>query len=129
MQIYPHRMHVQYLHMQILLSQLVLPSAPISRKENDMSYIIVKHTVKDYAVWKKAFNQHGATRKAAGSKGAQVLRNEANPNEVVVPMEWTSTDAAKKFATSDDRRKVMEGAGVISAPEIIFSADSARSAN
>jgi quinol monooxygenase YgiN len=97
--------------------------------KSDMSYMIVKHTVKDYAVWKKAFDQHATTRKTAGSKGAQVLRNEVNPNEVVVFMEWTSTDAAKKFATSDDLRKVMESAGVISAPEIIFSADSARSAN
>ena len=94
-----------------------------------MNHMIVKHTVKDFAAWKKAFDEHAATRKSAGSTGAQVFRNEANPNKVVVVMDWTSSDAAKKFAGSDNLRQVMEKAGVISHPEIIFADGAGKSAN
>jgi hypothetical protein len=40
--------------------------------------------VQDYGKWKAAFDAHGATRKASGSKGGRLLRNAEDPNELVI---------------------------------------------
>ena len=49
-----------------------------------MPFILVRHTVADFATWKPAYDEHAAMRKDAGSKGGQVLRSADNPQEVVV---------------------------------------------
>jgi len=46
-----------------------------------MTYLLVRHKVEDYAKWKPVFDEHGAARKAGGSKGARVFRFIDNPNE------------------------------------------------
>jgi len=61
--------------------QTVLP------EENEMPYLIVRHKVKDFATWKPVFDEHGALRKANGSKGGLLLRNADDPDEVVVFLE------------------------------------------
>jgi hypothetical protein len=38
-----------------------------------MAYVIVKHTVADYARWKALFDADGANRQAGGSKGGTTL--------------------------------------------------------
>jgi heme-degrading monooxygenase HmoA len=85
-----------------------------------MSYLLVKHTVKDYATWKTAYDGHAATRKAAGSKGARVLRGSENPNEIVVITEWDDLKKARQFGQSPDLREAMERAGVIGQPSVTF---------
>ena len=85
-----------------------------------MTYLLVQHTVADYAKWKIMFDEHIATRKSFGSRGAQVMRSADNPNAVTVLMEWDSTQNAQKFADSDTLRKAMERAGVNSTPSILY---------
>lgn len=91
-----------------------------------MSYLLVKHTVKDYDAWKPAFDKHEATRRAGGSRGSHVLRNADSPNEVILLFEWDSAANARKFATSDDLRSVMQQAGVQGAPDVYFLDETAR---
>lgn len=85
-----------------------------------MTYQLIQHTVADYAKWKIAFDEHMATRKSFGSRGAQVMRSADNPSAVTVLVEWDSTQNAQRFADSDTLREAMEAAGVTSAPSILY---------
>jgi heme-degrading monooxygenase HmoA len=85
-----------------------------------MPYILVQHSVEDYARWKAGFDGHGATRQASGSNGALVLRNAEDPNQVTVLMEWDSLENARAFAGSDELREAMQRAGVTGPPSVYF---------
>ena len=85
-----------------------------------MPYLLVRHTVKDYAKWKPFFDEHQLTRKKSGSKGGHIYRNSQNPNEIIVVFEWDTLDNARKFAESADLREQMEKAGVIGKPDVYF---------
>jgi quinol monooxygenase YgiN len=85
-----------------------------------MATFIVHHTVEDYAKWKPVFDQHAATRKAAGSKGGTLYRSADNPNELLIVWEWDSLANARKFSESPDLREVMQKAGVVGRPDIHF---------
>ena len=91
-----------------------------------MAYQIIRHTVADYPKWKAVFDEHGATRKDRGSKGAQVLRGAEKPNELCILIEWDSVESAQKFSESDTLREAMERAGVTSKPEILYFDESER---
>jgi heme-degrading monooxygenase HmoA len=85
-----------------------------------MAQLIIRHKVKDYPKWKSMFDEHGAKRKAAGSKGGRLFRNEKDPNEVVILFEWEDLSRARQFAESEDLRQTMERAGVVGKPELYF---------
>lgn len=81
---------------------------------------IVMQDVADYAVWKRVFDQHDATRKQAGIIGYAVSRRADNPNTVAVYVQAESLDRIKAFASSADLKATMQRAGVIGAPQIAF---------
>jgi heme-degrading monooxygenase HmoA len=85
-----------------------------------MPYILVQQSVEEYDKWKTVFDEHGATRLAAGSKGGPVLRNADDPNHITVLLEWDTMDNARAFADSDDLREAMQRAGVTGAPDVFF---------
>ncbi len=81
---------------------------------------IVVHEVKDYAAWKRIFDEHDATRRKAGLVGYAVNRSVENPNTVVAYLQAGTLDQIKAFAASDDLKATMERAGVVGAPRITF---------
>jgi heme-degrading monooxygenase HmoA len=85
-----------------------------------MAFVLLRGKVQDYARWKPTFDEHGATRKAAGSKGARVFRSADNPNEVIILMEWDQLKNARQFTQSEDLKKTMEKAGVVGKPDVYF---------
>lgn len=85
-----------------------------------MPYILVRHKVADYAKWKPVFDEHGAARKASGSKGGRLFRNADNPNEVIILLEWDDLGKARQFAQTQDLRQTMERSGVIDQPDVYF---------
>lgn len=85
-----------------------------------MPFMLVRHKVADYAKWKPVYDEHAATRKASGSKGAHLFRNADNPNEIVLLFEWDDLIKARKFSQSEDLIKTMQKAGVIDRPDIHF---------
>jgi heme-degrading monooxygenase HmoA len=85
-----------------------------------MPHVLVRHKVKDYATWKGVYDEHGAMRRAAGCQGSVVFRNAANPNEVVVLLEWDKLEKAQQFTQSDELRATMEQAGVADMPDVYF---------
>jgi heme-degrading monooxygenase HmoA len=85
-----------------------------------MVYLLVRHKVEDYAKWKGVFDEHGAVRKAGGSTGARVLRNVDDLSEQLIITEWPDLEHARAFASSPDLPEVMQRAGVIGRPDIVF---------
>ncbi len=83
--------------------------------------MIVRHEVSDYAAWKKAFDGHAQSRARAGVIGHAVNRSVQNPNVVVLYLQAEPMDSLKAFASSDDLKQVMKGAGVVGAPDITFA--------
>ncbi len=85
-----------------------------------MPYMLVRHRVKDFGAWKRAFDKHGTERAAAGCRGGLLLRVEGDPNDIVIQHEWDSLEKARKFAASKELKSAIEAAGVIGQPEIWF---------
>ncbi len=85
-----------------------------------MPYILVRHKVEDYAKWKSLFDEHGAARKASGSKGGYLLRNIDDPNEVVIFVEMDDLEKARQFVQSEDLRQAMERGGLADQPDVYF---------
>jgi hypothetical protein len=85
-----------------------------------MVKMYVRHTVADFAAWKKVFDEHEVTRKSFGAKKSEAFRNSDNGNEVIAIVEWDSKEQAKDFMEKSDLKSIMEHGGVLSAPEINF---------
>jgi heme-degrading monooxygenase HmoA len=86
-----------------------------------MTYLIVRHTVENYDPWKAAFDAHASYRQAQGSQGGTLLRNTANPHELLIVLEWKDLESAQAFAESAELRAAMEGAGVTGQPDLWFA--------
>ena len=85
-----------------------------------MPYVLIRHKVRNFAKWKPAYDDHGTTRKKAGSKGAHLFRNVDKPNETVILFKWNRLDTARKFVKSRNLRAAMKQAGVTEKPNIYF---------
>lgn len=88
-----------------------------------MPYLFIRHRVRDVARWKAVFDEHAITRRANGSRGGQVLCSDADPNEIVILLEWDDLERARLFADSDDLLETMDRAGVEDQPVIWFLED------
>jgi hypothetical protein len=88
-----------------------------------MPYLLVRQKVTDYEQWKSAFDAHGVTRQANGSRGGQLFRNASDPNEVIMLLEWDVLENARQFAQSEEWRELMRRAGVVDHPTIYFLKD------
>ena len=49
-----------------------------------MPLVVVRHKVKDYATWKKAFEGHAGAQTAAGLTNPRVYRSADDHNEAVI---------------------------------------------
>lgn len=85
-----------------------------------MAYLLVRHTVEDYATWRSVFDDHEGLRKAGGSSGARIFQSGDNPNEIVTLLEWDQLENARRFAGSEDLRRAMKEAGVLGPPDALF---------
>ena len=86
-----------------------------------MATLFVRHSVNDFALWKKAFDDFSAERSSMGVTSHGVYQLDGNPNDVTVYHEFNTIDAAKAFAGSPRLHEVMEAAGVQGAPDIWFA--------
>jgi heme-degrading monooxygenase HmoA len=85
-----------------------------------MPYVLVRHRVKDYTAWKPFFDQHSHAREDAGSKGGYVFRDTADPQNVLILLEWDDMAKARQFIESVNLQEVMEQSGVAGKPEVFF---------
>lgn len=85
-----------------------------------MPYILIRHKVDDYDVWKPGFDGHSSTRASFGSSGGRLFRNADDPSEIIMLAEVESIDRAKELAASDDLRAKMKEFGVSDQPDVYF---------
>jgi quinol monooxygenase YgiN len=88
-----------------------------------MAMLIVHMKVKDYAAFRKVFDNATPTRTRFGSTGHKVFKSPNDPNEVTVLSEWKNVDQAKVYADSNELKDSMKNAGVISQPGLTFLAE------
>jgi len=84
------------------------------------AYTIVRHTVLDFARWKKVFDEFEPFRKKNGETTAAVIQVEGDQKDVVVISTWASLDAARAFFDRKELKEAMEKAGVANDPEFVF---------
>ncbi len=87
------------------------------------TYVLVRHKVKDFSVWKRAFDAHLPKRIEAGLTERHLFRSASDANEVIILYEAKDLDRAREFTESADLRETMEKAGVIDKPDIYFLND------
>ena len=85
-----------------------------------MAFVLVRHKVRDYAKWKRAYDAHAAMRRKAALRQKALLRSVRNPKDVLILFQAASLAKAKKFTSSANLRKVMKEAGVVGRPEITY---------
>jgi hypothetical protein len=86
-----------------------------------MATIFVRHDVKHFGNWKKAYDDFDAERRAMGVTGHGVYQTEGRHDNVTLYHHFDAMDAAKAFVNSDRLKQVMEQAGVIGEPEVWFT--------
>jgi quinol monooxygenase YgiN len=85
-----------------------------------MASMIVTHKVKDYSVFKKAFDSVIDLRKSNGELSDQIYRDESDPNQLTLIFKWNSLAKAQKYAHSPELKAAMDKAGVVGIPDFHF---------
>lgn len=76
--------------------------------------------VQDYAKWRPVFDELLSLRQAHTLVSERVWRNQANPNEVYIAMDYRDGAGARAYMTSSELRQGMQRAGVLPPPEITY---------
>ena len=85
-----------------------------------MVRMLIRHVVRDYRVWRRAYNAFDKERRGMGVTRHAVYRAVARPNEVTVSHDFANAGKARAFSKSRRLREVMKGAGVRGKPIIWF---------
>jgi hypothetical protein len=83
-----------------------------------MATLFVRHTVNDYAAWRRVYDEFDAQRKSMGVTSQGVYQLDGNANDVTVYHEFDSMDAARAFTTAPELREAMQRAGVAGEPQV-----------
>ena len=95
-------------------------AAPPPAEFKPFNVVTIKHSVKDYAKWRAAFDNDSVARNEAGMKLITVSRGIDKPNDINLAFEITDIQKAKDFAANPRLKKVMQSGGVTSAPIIDY---------
>jgi quinol monooxygenase YgiN len=85
-----------------------------------MALLVVLHRVKDYAAWRKVYDDVAPMQKAGGVTAESVFRAKDDPNSVLVLHHFASMPEAAAFMNKNDIREAMERAGVEGEPRLEF---------
>lgn len=80
--------------------------------------LIVRHTVADFAAWRKGYDEADAMRGEHGCTGERVLQAPNDANEVLVIHEFPTVAQAEGFVGNPTLGEAMQRAGVVGAPRI-----------
>lgn len=78
-----------------------------------MTRLFVRHTVKDYAAWRTAFDAHRPARAAGGLRDARIFHSVDTPDEVLVILQADDPERARSFGNDPAVRAAMAAAGVV----------------
>ncbi len=84
------------------------------------SYLLVQHKVRDFAEWKRGYDEQMDARVHAGLIEKHLLRRPTDQNEIVLLFEARSLARATAFVESAALRETMEKMGVLGRPTMTF---------
>jgi quinol monooxygenase YgiN len=82
--------------------------------------VFVRHKVKDYAKWRKAFEEHADIRRAGGEKEYWISHIAGQPKNLCLFFDWSSVADARKFLRSKALQEAMKLAGVAEKPQVFI---------
>jgi hypothetical protein len=82
--------------------------------------LMVRHKVKDWDTWKKAFDDHKQKRIDAGLTDRVVAHAVGDDHSVTLVFAVADLDKAKAFIKSTDLKDIMNKAGVVGPPTFFF---------
>ena len=85
--------------------------------------LTVRHTVGDYAVWRKVYDGLEPLRSQHGCTAQRVMQNPEDGNDVFITHEFPTAEQAGSFAHDPALRAGMQSAGVEGAPRIEIFTD------
>jgi hypothetical protein len=85
-----------------------------------MVRLFVRLNVADYETWREVYDQFYGERGAMGVMGAAAFQLVDDPNDVTVWHDFDTAELAQAFASSDELRSAMQGAGVQGEPQVWF---------
>jgi len=85
-----------------------------------MTYLIIRHSVADFAKWKPHYDAHEPARHTAGLVEKELLHDVSDPNHLVLLFEATDLAKAKDLLESDSIKEAMRKGGVVGKPEFYF---------
>jgi len=83
-----------------------------------MVRLFVRHTVADYAAWRRGYDAFDSKRKPMGAIGGEVFQAVDNPNDVTVWHDFATAEQARSFVSSQALKDAMRGAGVQGMPTV-----------
>lgn len=87
----------------------------------EKKWVIINHRVKDFDAWLKVYDQEGAAKRAEeGLFDAALGRGIDDPNLVHIVFDVKDVDKAKAALNSEEKKKLMQSAGVEGKPAIKF---------
>jgi hypothetical protein len=85
--------------------------------------LAVWHNVRDYAAWRKVYDELEPLRTQHGCTAQRVMRRPDDGNDLFLTHEFPSAEQAGSFAHDPALRAGMEAAGVEGAPRIEIFTD------
>ena len=86
-----------------------------------MATLFVRHTVADYAAWRRVFDDFAPTQEALGVTAKAVYRGADDADDITETHDFATVEAARAFAGSPELKAAMSEAGVSSTPTIWFT--------
>ena len=85
-----------------------------------MTRMFVRHPVRDYASWRKAYDDFESERRAHGVAAAVVFQSVDDPNDVTIFHDFGTRQEAEAFMGSERLKEAMQAAGVAGQPTVWF---------
>ena len=83
-----------------------------------MVRLFVRHSVENFAAWKKVYDEFESERGPMGVIGHAVYQSVDDPNDVTVWHDFDSRESAEALKSSDKLKNAMQEAGVKGPPDI-----------
>jgi quinol monooxygenase YgiN len=83
-----------------------------------MPLTLVRHRVRDYAAWRKVYDEFAPAQQTGGVTEQSVYQDPADPNDVLVLHRFPDRATADAFMASAELRQAMGRAGVEGEPKI-----------
>ena len=88
-----------------------------------MTYLLMRHKVRDVSVWKKVYDANLGLRVENGLADRYVFQSDFDPGEVILLFEVKDLGKAEAFSQSPELIEKMEQSGVVDRPDIYFLHD------